>query len=152
MKLVWIHDSNSNSMYGYLNVLYLFCPKQRTNIALTCMEIVQMDSLNFSDNFSYIIYLVWSYGWFYIIFRSLGYFLKFINHFLIYFNSRNTYCVSIASLWRQQVNRCCWWSNLTSGVHWSVTGLIRVYDRWVRSTDTSVQSTLTCGPHFIKLI
>ena len=47
--------------------IWLFkCPllvlsKTEDNIVQTCMKMVQMDSLNFSDNFSYIIYLIWSY-------------------------------------------------------------------------------------------
>ena len=41
------------------------------------MKMVQMDFLNFSDNFSYIIYFIWSYGWISMIFRSLYYFLEF---------------------------------------------------------------------------
>ena len=53
---------HTNSIYALLNAIYLFCPKQRTNIVQTCMKMVQMDSLNFSDNFSYINYLIWSYG------------------------------------------------------------------------------------------
>ena len=38
------------------------------------MKMVQMDSLNFSDNFSYINYLIWSYGWISMIFWSLDFF------------------------------------------------------------------------------
>ena len=35
-----------------------------------------MDSLNFSNNFSYIIYFIWSYGLFAMNFRSFNHFLK----------------------------------------------------------------------------
>ena len=151
MKLVWIHDSSSNSIYDYLNALYLFCPKQRTNIVQTCMKMVQMDSLNFSDNFSYIICFIWSYGWFYMIFRSLGYFLKFINHFLIYFNSRNTYCVSIALVWRQQVNRRCCWSTWRVGATRQWHRAVSLTDKWDRSTATSARSTPTRGATVVNL-
>ena len=65
------------------------------------MKMVQMDSLNFSDNFSYINYLIWSYGWISMIFRSFSYFLEFPELFL---NPENTYCVSMTLAWRQQVN------------------------------------------------
>ena len=41
------------------------------------MKMVQMDRFDFSDNFSYINYLIWSYGLFSMIFRSLGHFLEF---------------------------------------------------------------------------
>ena len=118
MKLVWIHDSNSNSIYDYLNALNLFCPKQRTNIVQTCMKMVQMDSLNFSDNFSYIIYLIWSYGWISMNFRSLYNFLEFSEFIL---NPENDLT---ASAWRQHdvsesTTRSR--SNLTCVVHTSVT-------------------------------
>ena len=145
MKLVWIHDSNSNSIYGYLNALYLFCPKQRTSIVQTCMKMVQMDSLNFFDNFSYINYLIWSYGWISMIFRSFSYFLKLINHFRIYLNSRT----NTASAWRNSdVSRVKGvdqvkpdqWGPLVSDWGWIVpmTG-------GAGSTDTSARSKLTCG-------
>ena len=65
------------------------------------MKIVQMDRLDFSDHFSYIIYLIWSYGWFSMIFRSFNYFLKFSELYLI---QKMSYGVSTTSLWRQQVN------------------------------------------------
>ena len=44
---------------------------------LSCMKIVQMDRLNFSDNFSYINYFNLSYGWISMIFWSLNHFLEF---------------------------------------------------------------------------
>ena len=142
MKLVWIQDSNSNSIYDYLNALYLFCPKQRTNIVQTCMKIVQRDSLNFSDNFSYIIYFIWSYDWISMIFRSLGNFLEFSELFKI---QKIIYCVSIVSCWPQQVNYG--WPGQT----WPVgsTGqshsAVWVTDRWGQVNSHVRKSTLSCG-------
>ena len=123
MKLVWIHDSNSNSIYDYLNALYLFCPKQRTNIVQTCMKMVQMDRLDFSDHFSYINYFIWSYGWISMNFRSFRHFLEFseLNYFLIYFNSRKEllrqHDLILTSSGQQGGSR----SNLTCGGYTSVS-------------------------------
>ena len=60
---------------------YMICPKQQPSVVLTCMKMVQMDRLDFSDHFSYINYFIWSYGWISMIFRSLGNFLDFLNYF-----------------------------------------------------------------------
>ena len=127
MKLVWIHDSNSNSIYDYLNALYLFCPKQRTNIVQTCTKMVQMDSLNFSDNFSYINYLIWSYGWISMIYWSFSYFLEFPD----YNKSRNEFTAS--ALRHRDVSRS---TDAAGGQTWPVgptgqwLGLVSAADVW----------------------
>ena len=41
---------------------YLIYPKQWPYVVLTCMKMVQMDRLDFSDHFSYINYFILSYS------------------------------------------------------------------------------------------
>ena len=76
-ELIWIKDSNISSLNMALIVHFLILLKQQGKLVLSCMKPLQMDRLNFSDHFSYIICLIWSYGWFSMIFRSFGYFLEF---------------------------------------------------------------------------
>ena len=87
MKLVWTLGWNSNSICVGLNAIYMICAKQQLYVVLTCMKMVQMDSLNFSDNFSYINYLIWvtvNFVW------ILEVYTTFWN-FLIYFKSRKSF-------------------------------------------------------------
>ena len=76
-ELIWIKDSNISSLNMALIVHFLILLKQQGELVLSCMKPLQMDRLNFSDNFSYIIYLIWSYGWISMNFWSLNYFLEF---------------------------------------------------------------------------
>ena len=74
---IWIKDSNISSLNMAFIVHYLILPKQQSKLVLSCMIPLQMDRLNFSGNFSYIIYLIWSYAWISMNFWSLNYFLEF---------------------------------------------------------------------------
>ena len=76
-ELIWTKDSNISSLNMAFIVHYLILPKQQGKLVLSCMKPLQMDRLNFFDNFSYIIYLIWSYGWISMNFWSLNYFLEF---------------------------------------------------------------------------
>ena len=76
-ELIWIKDSNISSLNMALIVHFLILLKQQGELVLSCMKPLQMDRLNFSDNFSYINYFIWSYGWISMIFRSLNCFLEF---------------------------------------------------------------------------
>ena len=78
-----LNEVGLNTRFNFQLHIWLFkCPlfvlsKTEDSIVQTCMKMVQMDSLNFSDNFSYINYLIWSYGWISMNFRSFGHFLEF---------------------------------------------------------------------------
>ena len=78
------------------------------------MKTVQMDRLDFSDHFSYIIYLIWIYRLISMNFWSLNHFLEFPGLFLI---QKIVNRVSTTSLWRQHWPK----SNLTGGLHLSLT-------------------------------
>ena len=65
---------------------------------------VQMDRLDFSDNFSYINYFIWSYRLISMNFRSFSYFLEFSDISKIEIIQKRVYCVSTASCLRQQVS------------------------------------------------
>ena len=77
-----LNEVGLNTWFKLQLHIWLFkCPlfvlsKTEDSIVQTCMKMVQMDSLNFSDNFSYINYLIWGYGWISMIYWSLGHFLK----------------------------------------------------------------------------
>ena len=121
MELVWTLGSNSNSIYDVLNALHMICPKLQLYVVLTCMKMVQMDRLDFSDHFSYIICLISSYGWIYMNFWSLYYFLEFLIIFWFILIPEKAllrqHYVKVMSAGQLDGS----WSNLTSGVHWSVT-------------------------------
>ena len=76
-ELIWIKGSNISSLNMAFIVHYLILPKQQGKLLLSCMKSFQMDRLNFSDNFSYINYFIWSYGWISMFFRSFKHFLEF---------------------------------------------------------------------------
>ena len=83
----------SNSYMALISALN--CSTINSRLAcLTCMKPVQMDRLDFSDHFSYIICLIWSYGLISMNFRSFGHFLNFLNNK----NPKMSYCISTASL------------------------------------------------------
>ena len=65
------------------------------------MKMVQMDRLDFSDQFSYINYFILSYGRIYMNFRSFNCFLEFPG---LIKTPENIYRVSMTIALRQQVN------------------------------------------------
>ena len=75
--LIWTKGSKVSSFNIATLVHYLILPKQQGKLVLSCMKPLQMDRLNFSDNFSYINYFIWSYGWISMIFRSFKHFLEY---------------------------------------------------------------------------
>ena len=77
MELIWIKDSNATPNLSILNALYVFSSIQQVKVGLSCMKLVQMDRLNFSDNFSYINYFIWSYRLISMNFWSFKHFLEF---------------------------------------------------------------------------
>ena len=81
-----LNEVGLNTRFKFQLHIWLFkCPlfalsKTEDNIVQTCMKMVQMDILHFSDNFSYINYFNLSYGWISMNFRSFRHFLKLLNH------------------------------------------------------------------------
>ena len=54
------------------NATYLICPIQQLGVVLTCIEMVQIERLDFSDHFSYINLFNLSYRLLSMVFRSFN--------------------------------------------------------------------------------